>query len=90
MKLIVQSIKFRTPVPELLPQLSTATYLGVMTKGWSAIADTDTREILLKARKHDAATGKMTTTTYHLPFECLQFYTATGMSNTDEPGEPKQ
>jgi hypothetical protein len=89
-KLIVQSIKFRNPVPELLPQLSTATYLGPETKGWSAVADTETRELLLKARKTNTQTGKTTTTTYHLPFECLMFYTATGISNTDEPGEPKQ
>lgn len=86
-KLVVQALKFATPMPELLPKLGVSTFLDASTRGWSALADDDARMVILKARKE--RDGKMVTVTYRLPYESIQYYQATA-GKADESGEPAE
>lgn len=89
MKLVVHSIQFNRPLPALQSSLGSTTCLTSAQKGWAAVADTETREIILKARKTNPQTGKVETTTYHLPFESVCYYTASAQ-RVDPSGEPNE
>lgn len=86
-KYTVQELKFKTPISELGPKVGNTTILGPYTNGWTATADEDLRVILLKIKGPDGS-GKVTTKTYRVPFEAVQFYQVTAAAVKDAAGEP--
>ena len=87
---VVSELKFKAPQPEVSQYTQTATLLGPMHKGWSAVANEDTRVLALKVRKV-GPDGKVITKPYRFPFEALHWmvYTAAKVPDQSEPLDPK-